>query len=369
MKVKKILHITGVRELGSGQRKQLSYEYNSAKEFKSIQWDVLAIHSGDVKNIFETKIPFYLDFIIIRNLYFWLVAFKLRKKYDLILFRYLMFDPFAFIFAPLISNRISVHHSKEIEELKLIRKGLKGKIASFIERITGKFSIKKSLYIAAVTKEIALYENEIRNVNKEILVYPNGIDINSFSILPDHRQANVVNILFMCSYFSEWHGLDILLDSLNKYTGSNNFFIHLVGNVTSDQKNEIINNRYNNNIICYGSKKFDEYFAIASKCDVGLGSLAMFRQNLNEGSTLKVREMLAMGLPVYSGHKDVSFDNSFDYYRFSSKFNFINLLDFANSFKSIDREKVRSSALCFIDKKSIMEKLIEEINSLNQNKL
>lgn len=363
MKIKKILHITGVRDLGSGQRSQLIYESNAARELKDIKWETLALHSGEIKESFERKIPKYLDFILIRNIYFWIIISKLSKDYDVVLFRHLTFDPFSIIFSPFIKNRIGVHHSKEIEELKLIRKGFKGKLASFVERITGKFSVKNSLYIAAVTEEIALYENTERKTNKPILVYPNGIDIKQINLLEDNRE-NSINILFICSYFAEWHGLDILLESLNQYKGENNFFIHLIGNVTDIQKQMILDNKFSKNIIIHGTKNKNEYYSIASKCDIGLGSLAMYRQNLKEGSTLKVREMLAMGLPVYSGHKDASLNSSFKYYTYSNNFRFEQILKYADNFKLIDRSVVRKEAEQFIDKKGIMQKFIADINRI-----
>lgn len=363
MKIKKILHITGVRDLGSGQRSQLIYESNAARELKGVKWETLALHSGDIKESFERKIPKYLDFILIRNIYFWMVISKLSKGYDVVLFRHLTFDPFSVIFTPFIKNRIGVHHSKEIEELRLIRKGFKGRLASFVERITGRFAVKNSLYIAAVTEEIALYERKERKIDKPILVYPNGVEVKKIKLLDDNRSTST-NILFICSHFAEWHGLDLLLESVNRYKGEVKFFIHLIGNLTETQKLMIKNNKFSKNIIIYGSKNKEEYYNIASKCDVGLGSLAMYRQNLKEGSTLKVREMLAMGLPVYSGHKDASLDNGFKYYKYADDFEFEELLVFASNFKLVDRIMVRNEAESFIDKKGIMEKFIVDINSL-----
>ncbi len=58
----------------------------------------------------------------------------------------------------------------------------------------------------------------------------------------------------------------------------------------------IKNNKFSKNIIIYGSKNKEEYYNIASKCDVGLGSLAMYRQNLKEGSTLKSTRNACYGI-------------------------------------------------------------------------
>lgn len=360
----KIIHITGVRELGAGQRKQLEYEQKSACFMSDVEWNTLAIHSGKILNDFEIKTPRVFDFLFVRNIFFWILVIKKSRKYDLVLFRHITFDPFVFIFAPLVVNRLSVHHSKEIEELKLIREGWKGKLSSRLEKISGRFSLKRVLGIVGVTNEIASYENSERGLCKKTLVYPNGIDVDSIAVANDRRETNVINIVFICSYFSEWHGLDILLNSINKINCLQDFNIHLIGHLTEQQKHDIQINKYSSNVICYGSLDSNQYREVISKCDIALGSLAMFRQNLHEGSTLKVREMLAMGIPIYSGHKDTSIPNSFKYYLYEKEINFHRLIEFALRNKAVQRESIRQTAMPYIDKNNIMKCLIQDIKNM-----
>lgn len=364
MEIKKILHLTGVRELGSGQRHQLIYEMSAAKKIPNIQWDTIAYHSGDAMESFEKKIPKIFDFIILRNLFFWLMLFRLRKRYDIILFRHISFDPFSFIFSPFINNRMGVHHAKEIDELKLVRIGWKGNLASFVEKYTGKFAVKNSLGIVGVTKEIAVYENEERGLNKPIFLYPNGIEVDKISLAKDNRVENEYHIIFICSYFSEWHGLDILLKAIGNDDSNERYFIHLVGNLILDQKLNIEKNKNKEKIIVHGVLNQQQYLDIASKCDVGLGSLALYRKNLNEASTLKVREMLAMGLPVFSGHKDVAFNEEFTFYQHSQDFNLSQLLAFCKINKEFKRAEVRTAAKNMIEKKRIMERFISQVHTL-----
>ena len=364
MKIKKILHITGVRELGSGQRHQLAYEVSAAKKISEIHWDTIAYHSGEAVENFERKTPRIFDLIILRNLFFWLMVLKYTKQYDLILLRHLTFDPFSLIFSPFIKNRIGVHHSKEIDELKLVRIGFKGNIASFIERYTGKISVKNSLCVAGVTQEIALYQNEERGLTKPTTTYPNGIEIGQLPLAEDNRIDKECHILFICSYFSEWHGLDILLDAVNNVVTDEKFYLHLIGNLTSEQTLEIQNNKNKDKILIHKTMSQDEYLKIASKCDVGLGSLALYRKNLREASTLKVREMLAMGLPVYSGHKDTSLNKDFKYYYHAEKFDFSDLLRFSKLYKEVKRSDIRNTASRFIEKKTIMEDFIKQLHRI-----
>ncbi|WP_180182525.1 glycosyltransferase [Acinetobacter sp. YH01010] len=364
MKVKRILHVTALRELGSGQRNQLKYEVNAAKEIQDINWNTIAFHSGEKIESFESRTPKYIDVLVFRNIYFWLKVIRMSKHYDIVMFRYLPFDIFSIIFSPFVKNRVSVHHSKEIEELVLIKKGWKGIFASIIERFTGKISINNSLLIAGVTEEIAKYQNERRKLNKKYVTYQNGIKLSDICIADDNRLDNEINIIFVCSYFTEWHGLDILLDFLNTNDIDDNFFVHLIGNLNTDQLLIIENNKYKNNINVYGALNKNEIYSIASKCDTALGSLALFRQNMTEGSTLKVSEMLAMGIPVYSGHKDASLPEDFPYYTFKKDFNFFELLNFSKKHKVISRLEVREASSVYIEKSNIMKNFIRTLNCI-----
>ena len=360
----KILHITGVRELGAGQRKQLEYEEKSGSSISDIEWNTLAIHSGKIVNDFEVNTPRLFDFLFIRNIFFWMLVINKSKNYDVVMFRHLTFDPFVFIFAPLINNRISIHHSKEVEELKLIRKGWKGNCSSILESYSGKFSLKRVLCIASVTNEISIYENIRVDKVKKTVVYPNGIDIGRIIEVDDNRIDDVINIVFICSYFTDWHGLDILLNNLNSLKSIEKFNIHLIGNLSEQQISDIRNNKYSSNIKCYGKLDSIEYLNILSQCDVGLGSLAMHRQGLEEGSTLKVREMLAMGIPVYSGHRDAALDKDFEYYYYDKSFDFNRLTSYGRKNKLVSRLDVRNSSIDFIDKTNIMKKFIKSLREL-----
>src|SRR5574344_995653 len=186
----KILHITCVRELTSGQRKQLTYEYNASKKL-GIDWDIVALHTGQIEDRrFEVKIPKFFKKMFLRNLYAWLYMLRYQKNYDLIINRHMTFDPFVLIFSWLIKNRFTVHHAKELEELILIREGLKGKLASTFEKLTGFISLKQSKGAICVTTDIAIYQKKRAGV--QTLLYPNGIDLSSIKVIEDKRIYNEI---------------------------------------------------------------------------------------------------------------------------------------------------------------------------------
>ena len=363
----KIVHLSVCRQFSRGQLNQLRYEYNAAKLLGDVEWTTLGYHVGASTDPFIKSIPFPFKFLFLRNLYGWLVALRLSKSYDRVLMRHMTFDPFAFIFAPLISNRVSVHHAKEIEELKIIKREWRGKFASFIECYCGKVAVRNTQTILGVTKEIAEYERELHCPSKNTGVYPNGIEVNAHKLLPDLRISNEVHAAFICGTFSSWHGLDRLIQAIEKKSTERDGFpvyIHLIGNLSKEQINEIgANQRLREIFLVYGVMSPDDYRLILEKCDYGIGSLAMDRQNLTEGSTLKVREMLALGLPVYSGHSDVALPSDAPWVKIVNQVNLSDLREFGLSVKNIQRTTVREQSRRMIEKLEIMKKTVQTLKN------
>jgi glycosyltransferase involved in cell wall biosynthesis len=61
------------------------------------------------------------------------------------------------------------------------------------------------------------------------------------------------------------------------------------------------------NVTIHGFLGRDDSAPLYSGADVAVGQLALHRRGVNENSPLKVREYLAYGLPVISGHRDPDF--------------------------------------------------------------
>ena len=358
----RILHLSSVRELSSGQRKQLKFEVDGSEKIGNVDWETLALHTKETVYSFERRIPLLFRPLLLRNLFAWLVVIKIKKNYDVVLLRHITFDPFVFIFSPFVPNRVSVHHAKEVAELRLIRRGLIGNFASNLEKITGRFAIKNAAGILGVTKEIAKYEKDLVGDDKPFHVYPNGINLNTVDIADDLRINDSVEIVFICGSFSPWHGLDRLLSAADAYEakeGAPSINIHLIGRVPEDLLNEIKNTEKRSKLFnVHGPLVGSEYKDLISKSDVGIGSLAMDRQNLKEGATLKVRELLAMGIPVYSGHTDTALPPDFKYYKVKEFPSLEGISEMALDMKGTSRSAVRESARRFIDKSASMRGVV-----------
>lgn len=363
----RIIHVTVYGDLPAGVRKQISWERKASKELVGAEWHQLALHGGEIKESFEQRIPFMFRLIILRNLYAWIVVSRLCRSYDFVLLRHMPFDPFVFFFAPFLSNRISIHHSKEIEELMLIRSGMKGKLASLLERFSGKCAVKHAMAVLGVTPEIAEYQTALRAPGKPHSVYANGIDMSSVELLTDNRDSQKLELAFICNTFSGWHGLDRLIEAVKKDINSkkrNEFTLHLIGKLSEEQRRTIeADNDLNQRVKIYGYLESDDYYSLLSRCDLGLGSLAMDRQNLKQGSTLKVREMLALGLAVYSGHEDSSLPEDFLYYK-NSQISMEQMCQFAFEMKQHTRQQIREAAEPYIEKRASMQKVVNWLQNL-----
>ena len=347
---------------------QLKAEYDAVKNLNNVTWDILVFHTETPIYSFERKIPSFFNGLVARKLYAWISILRVYKQYDIILERKLPLDLFNLLFGWVVPNRFTIHHAKEIEEMRILRKGWKGLFASKVEQFSGFINSKQVLGFVGVTKEIAQYENKTYRTTLPELFYPNGLNTQKISLVKDKRREPYINAVFMSGSFNPWHGLDLLLSALSKEKDlivRNNLTIHLIGKLTEEQLYQVHKLKKDNDCIkVHGHLDTEQYQNILKKCDFGIGSLAMFREGLREGATLKVREYLATGLPVYSGHKDTALPKDFPFYFHETKVNINNMIKFGLKMRTYSREDVRKEAIPYIEKENIIQKLITELIAL-----
>lgn len=364
----RIVHITAVRRLSAGQRNQLRYEYAASSRIPGVSWTTIALHTEEAVEPFERRIPRTLQPLFLRNLYAWMFVRKIACQYDFVMLRHMAFDPFAIIFSPLIKNRISVHHSKEAEELLLVREGFRGRMASAFECITGRFSVRHTTGILGVTDEIARYERDLHAPNKPCSVYPNGVYPELIPLADDLRKPGEIHAVLFSGKFPRWIGLDRLVDAADRYcpeSSGETLNIHLIGELTAVQRDLVrATPRRRSIFTTHGSLPLEQYRETIMPCDVGIGSLALDRNGLVQGSTLKVRELLAMGIPVYSGHSDTSIPINHPHYRQTDKLDISELINFAKIQKQFTRQEVRNHSLSYISKQAAMENTVKWMKSL-----
>lgn len=279
----------------------------------------------------------------------------------MILVRHMPFDPFVLAFGKMFRRRATVHHSKEIEELLWVRPDWRGRAAAALERVAGWWNVRTVAAVIGVTPEIATFQMEVHKQNVPAGFYPNGIDLTTVGILEDRRAREEAKVAFVCSTFASWHGLDLLLEAAKRSDQplERPLAFFLVGKLTEEQLREVesISHPQVKFVIC-GSLDQEEYEEILARCDIGLGSLALERKGLAEATTLKVREYLAQGLAVYSGHVDSALPDDFPFYRRGSG-NLEDIVAYAVEAKDFSRKEVRTSSAPFIRKQDIMQRLYD----------
>lgn len=273
---------------------------------------------------------------------------------DLILLRHSVHDLFQLDVLRTIGEKtLTVHHT--LEELELA--GETGPEAMFkisLERFLGQAGLRRVRGLVGVTQEIVDYERG-RVVGDRgsvpAWVYPNGI-FPSRQAAEDHR-SDIPELLFVASFFAPWHGLDLLLSGLEQDSAP--CALHLVGAVPEALRSRCLADP---RIRLHGFLDDVEIASLAASAWCGLSSFALERKGMFEACTLKVREYLDAGLPVYAQHRDTGLPPEFPFFQ-RGPANLAQILAFAKDCRKISRMDVQKAASPYIDKRMLLAKLYE----------
>lgn len=285
------------------------------------------------------------------------VARWLRRhagNYDLVLLRNSIHDPFQCFW--LYATRtpvLLVSHTMELAELQL-GDGSVERLRARLEQRFGPCSARRAAGFVGVTQEILDYQlQEVRRRPGFGVVYPNGV--SDQAVLADDRREHVPEFMFLASQFSPWHGLDLLLDMLD--IDPSPMQVHVIGHLPPDlQQRATVEQR----IRLHGTLSQGEIRNVAAQCWVGLSALGLHRKKMQEACPLKVREYLALGLPVAASHRE-SLPEGFPYYR-RIGLSLRELVDFAAEVRSTSRSTVRDAAMPHISKSALLHRLYSQLS-------
>jgi glycosyltransferase involved in cell wall biosynthesis len=178
----------------------------------------------------------------------------------------------------------------------------RGRRQHIYNRATRSLLLTKAKGIVFISHELATRRSFRRYAAKKMVI-GNGIDLNRFTSLsaPDNPSPR---ILFMAHTAEPWHGTDKLLHMARSFA---DWSFDLVGTTDTGSSQGI------NNVTNHGLLDSAEYEEIMAGADVAIGSLALHRAGLVDGSPLKVREYLAYGIPTIIGYRDVDFPQPRDF--------------------------------------------------------
>lgn len=360
----KVLHSALMLRPMSGIINQMQWEQNAASNL-GLEWNTAIFcpkNNFNNEGIFvqsknkyaENKGSFFKkagDYINFRKEYYeWLD--EQSESFDVLVLRYSVSDPFQTMFVRRIKKPVYlVHHTLEVPELFLLG-GIGGFARIISEYAFGVLAGAFAKGLVGVTNEIIKKRYQLSGIKpQDTYMYPNGILLNENSISSEvmqKRENDVPEILFAASYFSPWHGLDLLLDDI--LNSKEKFKLHLVGNLSTTDQHKAENDE---RIILHGHMPQKELVHLLRGVDIGLSSFALKKKMMMEACTLKTREYLAEGIPVYAGHKDV-FPNECKIFE-NGRPEIKKILNFHECVKKISKNEVLNEAKPYIDKKILLK--------------
>jgi len=279
---------------------------------------------------------------------FWLM--RRRSNWDVILLRYMAGDPFLFLFCLASKRFLTVHHTKEEDEIKSNR-GTARFFGMLVERTLGKLVLKRSLGNIAVTNEILEYEQNRAGVAKNGFLFPNCITLNPNPDFSDEREGKV-KLVFVGSRSYVWNGLDYVYEELEA-SDRQDFELHIVGDIAATSTDS--------RVFYHGVLSKEALSRLYQRMDLGLGTFGLHRKNMKEACTLKSRDYLANGLAVVADHIDSALPEDFTFYT-RHRFKLDVIVDIALKNRAYSRQEISLAATEFIDKKRWLLALTHWLN-------
>jgi hypothetical protein len=270
----------------------------------------------------------------------------IKKKYKKVDFFYIRHPGaskrFLQIFKEFGNKIIIEHQSKELDEIKSLmvnnKFGLKpSKLLSwfqysflpyFNEKYYGEQINKFIKASICVTGEIAKYQKQKGSRNSFVIT--NGISTKNFELKSNLSFGSELNLLFLkgTSGYSPWNGFERLVESIDYYYSKATHPIKINLLVYGHHVEGELPSRafvYEGGFV--SGKELDDVF---NKVQIGVSGIQVYIKNFREGTSLKVREYIARGLPFIYAYTDPDLNDE------AKEFS----LQFPNDDSLIDMEQV-----------------------------
>ena len=201
---------------------------------------------------------------------------------------------------PLRIPQLGIPRVLEVQSLVGQELKMRSKVRHTFFFVSKKFLYRNLTGAIFVTHELMVM-NEFKLSQKTLrITIGNAIDLTRFTVLPPRSDLTPA-LFFVGSPNQPWHGVSELVE---------------FAALNPDIQIEVVGEKADNpspNINFHGFLNTDEYRSIAARCIAGVGTLNLAVKHMTEASPLKVREYLALGLPVIFKYKDVDLDSSEEY--------------------------------------------------------
>jgi glycosyltransferase involved in cell wall biosynthesis len=203
-------------------------------------------------------------------------------EFDLIYMRYRLYMPF--FTKVLKENKIVM----EINSDDTLEYKLHSKLTHLYNKYTRNNVLKHIDAFVSVSYEL---KDKFTYLNRPIEVIANGINIKEYEIKSNINQNKKPILVFIGSPNQSWHGVDKII-MLAKHFKQYQFYIIGIDGENSE------------NVHYFGYLSKEESTKIINQCDIGIGTLSLYKTGLKEASPLKSRQYLACGLPILYAYKD-----------------------------------------------------------------
>lgn len=357
-RILRVLHAAVSMNPGSGVIRQMEWEQQAADAL-GLPWRAIlhtpkAVHSPVIVQRGDLPEGRLAKYLALRQGFYQCLR-KESEQFDLVLLRHSVHDVFEARLASQIGPKlITVHHTLEMPELRNAG-GATGALKATMERTIGRSTLRKTAGIVGVTGEILRHERSRLGASaaeKPGFVYTNGV-VCSSAVAEDER-GECPELIFVAN-FADWHGLDLLLDAMERDSAP--CILRLVGQVP-----EALATRCQNDdrIVPHGAVAPNQLSGLMRSAWCGIDCLALHRKEMVEACTLKVREYLGNGLPVYASHRDAGFPDAFPWFRIGPA-NLSAILDFAAMCRKTPKSEVKQEALPYISKEVLLQRLYGEL--------
>ena len=339
----------------AGVVRQMADEAQAAAAL-GLDWKVELSQASDLSRA-AARWPAPLRYAFLR-VRFYLGLVRLSRQGHVILLRHSPGDPFLFLASFFLGIYFTVHHT--LEERELAASGFPfARVQLIIERVLGRNVVARARGIVCVTQEIA--RHQLRRLPprpaRPVFIYPNGTLYPDAPLAPADRREDRPEVLFVASYFYAWHGLDALLDSMIE--SSEDGLLHLVGTLPAAARRKA---EGDSRVRIHGQFDPSRLDPLVARCWLGLSSFSLSSKGMTEACTLKVRDYLRAGLPVYAGHRDSALPEDFEYFR-QGPAQWPVILVYARSMRAAPRGTIALAAQPLIDKKVLLERLHRSLTS------
>jgi len=266
-------------------RQQSRYWVEKNHTIYLVSSKTMSIYDGDENILYTQKImdskfgKIGTAISLLHNAYYMKSLIK-KIDIDILYMRHRLYMPF--LYKILKSNKVVMEiNSDEMVEYKLY-----SRVTYYYNLLTRNIFLRQIDAFVSVSNEL---KEKYKYLYKPIVVIANGIDTKSYRVI--NTKNNQPILVFIGTPNQSWQGLD-KIKMMAEYFKKYQFYI--IGTNGKDSQN----------LHYFGYLSNEEATKIINQCDIGIGTLSLYKKDLTEASPLKSRHYLACGLPLIYAYND-----------------------------------------------------------------